>query len=499
MTNALVRDYTYGTKEITTYKVSILLSVITTILGVGVLIFAKHPALKSISILSLIGILITVLVTFTIQPLLFRIFVSNRAKKGFSPIKIRSFLYAIFTLLIYGLGGILLSILSITILPLLPIAKKIKFKGLHKAMEKLVQIVLYANPFVKKRVINLGKENFKKPAIIIANHASSLDTLTMGLLTHNLIYLVNDWVYKSPIFGILAKVAGFYPVSKGAQEITESLKEKIRQGYSLMVFPESKRSFTNKVARFHKGAFFLQEQLKLDILPVYLHGNAEVMPKNDFIIHDGSLTVKVGERIAYDDEKFGLTARERNKKISKYFKSNLLEFRDEIEDENYFRDILFSNYLYKEKKIQILIKEDFEKNKSLYHALNLATPNNTKILHIADDYGQIDILLVSKYLDRKITTYIKDSNKYIIAKHCFTNIHRKVNYVKNVKNIDIQLFEVLIVSSSSIFELLSPNEICNFKTILLMNTSLSKIKFLKKNNKSIEDCIFETREFLELE
>ena len=468
MTNALVKDYTYGTKEITTYKVSILLSVITTILGVGVLIFAKHPALKSISILSLIGILITVLVTFTIQPLLFRIFVINRAKKGFSPIKIRSFFYAIFTLFIYGLGGMLLSLLSITILPLIPIAKKIKFNWLHKAMAKLVQAVLYANPFVKKRVINNHNEDFVKPAIIIANHSSSLDTLTMGLLTHNLIYLVNDWVYKSPIFGILAKVAGFYPVSQGTDDSTDHLEEKIRQGYSLMVFPEAKRSFTNKVGRFHKGAFFLQEKLKLDILPIYLHGNAEVMPKNDFIIHDGSLTVKVGDRIAYDDEKFGLTSRERNKNISKVFKNNLIKFRTEIENEDYFKDILLSNYLYKDKKIQVLVKKDFDKNKRIYHALNMVLPMQSNILHIANDYGQVDILLVSKYLDRKITTFIKDSTKYIIAKNCFTNTHRKVNYILDFQNLDFQKFDTLLLTDANSMEYVTNLDLGQFENVVIV-------------------------------
>ncbi|MCF6223047.1 MAG: 1-acyl-sn-glycerol-3-phosphate acyltransferase [Flavobacteriaceae bacterium] len=485
MTNALVKDYTYGTKEIATYKISILLSVITTILGVGVLIFAKHPALKSISILSLIGILITVLVTFTIQPLLFRIFIVNRAKNGFSPIKIRSFLYAIFTLLIYGLGGMFLSILSITILPLIPIAKKNKFKWLHKAMAKFVQIVLYTNPFVKKRVINSGKEDFKKPAIIIANHSSSLDTLTMGLLTPNLIYLVNDWVYKSPIFGILAKVAGFYPVSKGAEEITEPLKEKIRQGYSLMVFPEAKRSFTNKVGRFHKGAFFLQEQLKLDIVPVYLHGNAEVMPKNDFIIHDGSLTVKVGDRIAFDDKSFGLTSRERNKKISKYFKSNFLEFRDEIENKNYYRGILLSNYLYKDKKIQNLVKEDFEKYKSLYYNLNITLPRSIKILHIGNDFGQIDILLVSKSIERKIDSFISDENHLNVAKNCYTVKCRKVTYIENLSEIKAIDYELLLISDAIGLKYLDQKELLAFKQVFVLNKTLSEVKTIKNEDKNI--------------
>ena len=173
----------------------------------------------------------------------------------------------------------------------------------------------------------------------------------MGLVTHKIVYLVNDWVYKSPVFGILTRVLGFYPVSNGVDDSVSHLEEKVEQGYSLMIFPEGKRSFNNKIGRFHKGAFFLQEKLKLDVVPVYLHGNAEVMPKNDIIIHDGSLTVKIGERIPYNNEAYGAAFNKRTSNISRFFKGEFLKLRTEIEDENYFKDILFSNYSFKEKNL----------------------------------------------------------------------------------------------------------------------------------------------------
>ena len=484
MTNGLVKDYTYGSKEITTYKVSIILSVITTILGVGALIFAKHPALRSISILSLVGILITVFVAFTIQPFLFRLFVKNRAEKGFEPIRIRLLIHSFFLLFFYGLGGILLSLFSITILQILPISKKIKFKWLHKATAKMVTMVLYTNPFVKKKVINDVGEAFEKPAIIIANHASSLDTLTMGLLTHNIVYLVNDWVFKSPIFGILARVLGFYPVSSGVDGSTDHLQEKVDQGYLLVVFPEAKRSFTNKIGRFHKGAFFLQEQLKLDILPIYLHGNSEVMPKNDFIIYDGSLTVKVGERIKYDDKQFGITARERTKKIGKFYKNGFLKFRNEIETEDYFKKILLSNYRYKDPKILKLVREDFEKNKHTYHQLNVELPMKSKILHLGDDHGQLDILLVAKSLERKITSVINDNLKQSVARNCYTNVHRKVIYVSDIKTINLNQFETLLLTDLKDVDLTGMLEIIKFNLIVIVNQTFP-IKNIEKLGYSI--------------
>ncbi|MFV8282144.1 MMPL family transporter [Christiangramia marina] len=72
ITNSCLKEYETGRSELKTYQASIILSVITTLLGIGALIFAKHPALKSISIVSIIGVLTAVSVSFILQRSLFR-------------------------------------------------------------------------------------------------------------------------------------------------------------------------------------------------------------------------------------------------------------------------------------------------------------------------------------------------------------------------------------------------------------------------------------------
>src|SRR5690606_22459387 len=116
--------------------------------------------------------------------------------------------------------------------------------------------VLYTNPFVSKKIINSHNETFEKPAIIISNHSSFLDSITIGQLHPKIIFLVNDWVYNSSIIGGAARLAGFYPVSKGLEGGVSHLREKVKEGYSLMIFPEATRSPDNVLRRFHKGAFF---------------------------------------------------------------------------------------------------------------------------------------------------------------------------------------------------------------------------------------------------
>lgn len=78
ITNGLVMKHNEKAEEIITSKVAILLSVITTLTGVGVMIFAKHPALHSISLVCIIGIFSAVLVSFTIQPIAFKLLIKKQ-------------------------------------------------------------------------------------------------------------------------------------------------------------------------------------------------------------------------------------------------------------------------------------------------------------------------------------------------------------------------------------------------------------------------------------
>ncbi len=450
MTNGLQKKYTTGKNVLPTYRASIILSVITTLLSVGVLIFAKHPALRSISIISIIGIVTAVFISFTLQPLLFKAIISGRAKKGLAPLRLRTTLHSLFLLSFYAGGGVLLSLFSISILKLIPISKKIKMKWLHGVISKFVAVVLKINPFVKKKVSNPNKENFSKPAVIIANHSSSLDTLCLGMLTPKIIYLVNDWVYKSPVFGILARVAGFYPVSNGVDNSLDHLREKIRQGYSLVIFPEGKRSMTNKVGRFHKGAFHIANELNLDILPIYIHGVSEVMPKNDMIIHDGAITIHIGDRILPTNIIRKGTDREVTKLISSFYKTIFIELKKDLEHEDYFKYFLLNNYRYKNIDVFNNIKQDFETNKTGYHQLLAAISRTCKIAHISNDYGQLAILLVYQSLDRKITACILDKEKLAIASNCYISEHRKVSYVDDLLEVTRNSASVLLISKSNV-------------------------------------------------
>lgn len=469
LTKAMQKEHTTGKNELPTYRTSIILAVFTTVLSIGSLIFAKHPALHSLALVALIGMFSVIIITSTLYPFWFRLLITNRAKKGLSPITFGLFLRSVISFFYYGLGGFVFSLVGSMFV------KRSKGRTLDiikLILAKFLTSVLYTNPFVKKRVIKNPAEDFSRPAVIIANHTSFLDTLAIAMATHKIIYLVNDWVYESPVFGRLVRALGFFPVSQGIENGMGQLKEKIDQGYSLVVFPEAERSYTNDVKRFHKGAFYLAEQFGLDILPLYIHGNSEVLPKGDFIIYDGSIIVKVGERISKDNASFGKNYSERTKKINAYFRNQFAELRNELEDENYFRKKLFLSYLYKDSEVVKEVKDDFNANKSVYFELNKHIPKNASILHMADDFGQKDILLTLYQAERRIFSFIKDEERRATAKQTYLVKKRKLKYISSIPEIDKKI-DILLISDQD-FDISTLKELPG--TIILLNIPHYELK-----------------------
>tara|TARA_R110002124_G_scaffold17532_2_gene73036 strand:- start:11802 stop:15422 length:3621 start_codon:yes stop_codon:yes gene_type:complete len=431
MTNGLLKTYRTGEQDIATHKTSIILSVITTILGVGVLIFAKHPALYSISVVSIIGILSAMLVAFTVQPLLFKLFIGSRSKR---PISLRLLIHSALSFSYYGLGGFGLSIFSVVIMPLIPLSKKVKMRGFHRVISKFMKSVLYSNPFVKKRIINAGNETFEKPGIIIANHTSFLDILAIGMLHPKIIFLVNDWVYNSPVFGKAVQLAGFYPVSGGIEKGVEHLKVKVAQGYSLMAFPEGTRSTTNKIRRFHKGAFFLAEQLNLDIIPVLIHGNSEVLPKGSFVIRDGSITLKILNRITNTDQKFGNTYKDRTKKIGRKFRDEFALLRSEIEGATYFHSLVKNDFKFKGNDLFGKVRANLKQYREDYKMALDTVAKNGSITTIDIGHGELEFLLLLDSADRRINAYISSEKTREIVENSFiTNHYNRIIFANSEK------------------------------------------------------------------
>ncbi len=406
-----------GTKNLASYKMSILLSALTTLLGMGVLIFAQHPALKSIALISVVGIVCVLFVSYTVIPILFGTLISSRAKKGLAPITAISLISSLLAFAWFLLGCLILSVTGVILF------KVLRFKGgqaklfYHYLIMYFVRSLLYGVFTVKKEYRNPTGENLSKPAIIVANHQSFLDILVLLAAHPRLTLFTNDWVWKSPFFGSVVRMAGFFNVNDGVENSLDLVQESIALGYSIVIFPEGTRSADCGIKRFHKGAFFLAEQLGLDIVPVVLHGTGHCMPKNDFLLQPGTLTIQVLPRVVAHENTFGTTYQERTKRICGLLREEYSQLQAEIETPRYFYNRLLTRYLYKGPVLEwyCRVKVKLEK---YYQPMHELVPRSGRIYDVGCGYGFLSYMLAFLSAERQVTGLDYDPEKTGLAAHC---------------------------------------------------------------------------------
>ncbi len=415
--DGLLNEYKFGRKNLDSFKSSILLSALITVIGIGVLIFAKHPALQSIALIAIIGMVCVVFISFIVQPLLFNFLVLNRKQKGKLPYTAKYIFITIIGFLGFIIGSLFITLCGLILFTIFPAKKATRKLLFHKIIVGVFRLVLKLFFNVKKQIINTHNETFAKPAIIISNHQSHIDLALTLQLHPKMIVFTNDWVYNSPFYGWIVRMADYYPASEGYEQSIPKLRQMVSEGYSILIFPEGTRSVDGDIHRFHKGAFLLAEQLQLDVIPLLLHGAGDAVTKNDFHFKDGALTVKILPRIAQTDLVFGATYQERAKAICKYMRQEYELLKVEQEPVAYYRSRLIRNYIFKGPIVEwyCRIKTGLENNYSLFESL---MPKAGKIVDVGCGYGFLPYMLMYKSKQRQILGVDYDDEKISIADNC---------------------------------------------------------------------------------
>ena len=414
----LVQGYKSDNKSLLSYKTCILISVMISISGTGVLILAKHPALKSIALISIIGLLSVVLISYTFELVLFNWLITKKGKPRALPVTLTDIAVTLFVLSGAIVLAVILNLILFITVPL-PFSKKGKQKFLHRVLCSSMKLSGFLMMTIRKNVINPGGENFNKPAIIVANHQSHIDLPLLMMLSPKIIILTTTWVWNNPAYFLFIRYLNFYPVTHGYEPLIEKLKKKVEDGYSILVFPEGTRSADQKIHRFHKGAFLLAEKLNLDIVPVIIHGAGDCMNKGENHIKRGSVTIKIFPRLKAEDRSIGSDYHERTKYVLNFFRTEYGKIKTEIETPDYFRRKLVRNYIYKGPVLEwyTRIKLSLENN---YNQINEIVPRKAEIVDVGCGYGAVSYMLNFVSDERRILGLDYDNDKIELANNCIS-------------------------------------------------------------------------------
>jgi 1-acyl-sn-glycerol-3-phosphate acyltransferase len=440
----LVQGYKSDNNNLLSYKTCILISVMISISGTGVLILAKHPALNSIAVISIIGLLSVVLISYTFEPVLFNWLVSKKGRQRSQPVTLTDMLV---TLNVFA-GGIVLSLflnLMFFLIYPLPLSKRLKQRMLHRLLCGSLRFAGLLMVTVRKRVINPMEEYFSKPAVIVANHQSHIDLPLLLMQSPKIIVLTTTWVWNNPLYCLLIRYLDFYTVTDGYEPLIGRLRKKVEEGYSILVFPEGTRSPDSRIQRFHKGAFLLAEELKLDIIPVMIHGAGDCMTKGENILRRGTATLKFFPRIKYEDRSYGNDYHERTKALLAFFREEYSKMKTQFETPAYFRRRLVRNYIYKGPVLEwyTRIKLSLEDN---YEKINSLVPRSGKIVDIGCGYGMVSYMLGFVSEGRSILGIDYDQDKIGLAANCISRNERIEFGAANAVEYDYPDADVFILS-----------------------------------------------------
>ena len=447
--DGLLEEYRTGRKLLGVHKTAIFFSAFTTVVGMGVLILAEHPALKSIALISVLGMVAVVLVSYTLQPLLFGFLVLAQTRRGSAPYTLRSLLVSLYAFLYFFLGCVVLQLLM-GVMQLLPMKRARRKSIFHHSIYYFTRLFLRTIPGVRVVREGVTEASFERPAVVVANHQSFIDILMLLSTTPRLVMVTNSWVWHSPFFGRIVRYADCYHAANGYEKLAEELRPRVEEGYSVVIFPEGTRSVDGRMGRFHKGAFYLAERLRMDTLPVLLYGTGMVSAKRaGFHIKRGWLVEQLLPRIPYGDTTWGENHREQ----AKLYRRRMTEGYEELNrrygvvENPYFRDTVLANYLYKGPVLEgyMRVKMRLDGYYKWWHRL---IPAHATVTDVGCGHGQMAAMLSLLAPDRMIYGLDYDAEKILQAQHSFLCSERLQFRVADMRVDELPRSDVFLFNDS---------------------------------------------------
>ena len=155
---------------------------------------------------------------------------------------------------------------------------------------------------IKVRVHGLEKIPSGEPHIFASNHVSWFDVPALARVLPRYKFVAKAELFKVPIFGPAMRHAGMIEIQrenrKAAFGAYEVAADRIRDGNSVVVFPEGTRGHAYPLRPFKKGPFVLAIAAGVPIVPIIIHGTIEIMRKGSLLAHPGTIDIHLLEPVS---------------------------------------------------------------------------------------------------------------------------------------------------------------------------------------------------------
>lgn len=162
--------------------------------------------------------------------------------------------------------------------------------------------VICALALIRVRIV--GEENYdpNESYIFVANHQSILDIfLIYGWLDSRFKWIMKKEIRHIPLVGTACDAAGHIFIDRSnaikAKHSIEKAEERLRNGSSVVIFPEGSRTRNGEVGKFKRGAFSIAADLHLPVVPITIRGAFEALPTRSLYIKPGTIEMIIHKPI----------------------------------------------------------------------------------------------------------------------------------------------------------------------------------------------------------
>lgn len=140
------------------------------------------------------------------------------------------------------------------------------------------------------------------PFILMSNHQSNFDILALiATVPRRIYWIAKKELFNIPIFGSSMRRGGYIPLDRSdgrkALKSMENAAAIIRQGSSVVMFPEGTRSRDGQLLPFKRGGFMLAARAGVPVIPVTINGSGRVNPSGLVKLSSGRISLTLHPRI----------------------------------------------------------------------------------------------------------------------------------------------------------------------------------------------------------
>ena len=188
-----------------------------------------------------------------------------------------------------------------------------------------------------------------------------------------------------------------------------------------MVFPEGTRTRDGRIGRFHRGAFYVSSELGLDILPVFLHGADHVLPKTDFMLREGTVTMEVGGRIAPGGD-YRLMTRQ----VHGMYLERFDQMCRRLQTASYLSKYVMYKYLYKGASVESRARKALAAVDGV-DFLGTAGAGPAHFEMHGCGQGEYSLLYALMHPETEVDAYCDDEDDFMLASSC-SNLPPNIHY-----------------------------------------------------------------------